>query len=364
MDGDADRLYDLEAIAAREREVSGSAFEDKLTLPYFNPPFVATLLAPLSTLPLAAFAAVLFTANVALLVGCGLALQRLIGLTNRDHIVFFWLAYVSVLPVWNVYLQHQLTLFVVAAWLGFVWLQLKGREGLSGAALTLGLVKPPLIAFAVLYMLYQRQWRALGAFGAISGALTLLSIAVAGPSILVDYPRFLLDSTRWVDTNGLQPDYLFGLFGLLVDLLGDQTPPRWLLWPLTAATLALALSTWRGGRDAMRRNLLPLMAVAIVATVLVNQHLYLHDMLLVSIAIGLAAAHSVRTTGSTGNWGAIAAAMWLCHLPVLVFAYKQGFPLYTLSTLALFALLLRDAWRLNPSSEMQEATSRPKVQAA
>lgn len=87
------------------------------------------------------------------------------------------------------------------------------------------------------------------------------------------------------------------------------------------------------------------MAVALVASVLVNQHLYLHDMLLVSLAIGFAAAHTLRTTGDIGPWGAIAAVMWLCHLPVLVFAYKHGFPLFTLSTLALFALLLRNAWR-------------------
>ena len=374
--GDADQVYDLDAIADMERDVSGSGFEDKLTLPYFNPPFVAILIAPLSLLPVAAFAAVLFAVNLALLVGCGIALQRLIGLTQRDHVIFFWLAWISTLPVWNVYLQHQLTLFVVAAWLGFVWLQLRGREGLSGAALTLGLVKPPLIALAVLYLIYRRQWRALGAFAAIAAALTLLSIGVAGPHVLGDYPSFLIESTRWVETNGVQPFYLFGLNGLLVDLLQDQTPPHWLLWPLTAATLAAALSTWRAakipsagvaaGSSALpegrprpipdplsareegaggEATLLPLMAVALVASVLINQHLYLHDMLLVSLAIGFAAAHTLRTTGDIGPWGAIAAVMWLCHLPVLAFAYKQGFPLFTLSTLALFGLLLRNAWR-------------------
>jgi Glycosyltransferase family 87 len=379
MDGEADQIYDLDAIANKEREVSGSSFEDKLTLPYFNPPFVAVLIAPLSELPLAAFAAALFTINLALLIGCGLALQRLIGLTQREHVVFFWLAFVSTMPVWNVYLQHQLTLFVVAAWLGFVWLQIKGREGLSGAALTLGLVKPPLIAFAVLYMLYQRQWRALGSFCVIAGALMLLAIAVAGPQVLIDYPRFLIDSTKWVETNGVQPFYLFGLNGLLVDLLQDQTPPLWLLWPLTAGTLTLAFSTWRGrtapaeaplasqgeGAGGEVHRLLPLMAVGLVASVLVDQHLYLHDMLLVSLAIGFAAAHTMRTTGSLGNWGVIASAMWLCHLPVLVFAYKHGFPLFTLSTLALFGLLVREAWRIDAAATSStDAPSLPDTRAA
>ncbi len=354
-EGSADQIYDVSAIGDKERQVSGSSFEDKLTLPYFNPPFVAVLIAPLTTLPVAAFAAVLFVVNLALLIGCGVALQRLIGLERREHVVFFWLAFVSAMPVWNVYLQHQLTLWVIAAWLGFVWLQLNGREGLSGAALTLGLVKPPLVALAVLYLIYQRQWRALGSFAAIAGALTLASIAVAGPHILVDYPRFLIESTKWVETNGVQPYYLFGLTGFLVDLLHDQTPPHWLLWPLTAVTLAVALSTWRGSRGSTER-LLPLMAVALVASVLVDQHLYLHDMLLVSLAIGFAAAHTVRTTGDIGPWGAIAAVMWLCHLPILAFAYKQGFPLFTLSTLGLFAVLVRDAWRLNATSRQAAAS--------
>jgi hypothetical protein len=303
----------------------------------------------------------MFAVNLALLIGCGITLQRLIGIKQREHLVFFWLAFVSVLPVWNVYLQHQLTLFVIAAWLGFVWLQLKGREGLSGAALALGLVKPPLIALAVLYLLYRRQWRALAAFASIAGALTLLSIAVAGPHILIDYPDFLIESTEWVETYGVQPYYLFGLNGLLIDLLQNQTPPQWLLWSLTVATLVAALSTWRGSRRADPEMLLPLMAVALVASVIANQHVYLHDMLLVSLAIGFAAAYSVRTTGSIGPWGSIAAVMWVCHLPILVFAYKHGFPLFMLSTLCLFALLLRDAWRLNAASG--EAAASPPLQA-
>jgi hypothetical protein len=99
------------------------------------------------------------------------------------------------------------------------------------------------------------------------------------------------------------------------------------------------------------------MAVALVASVLVNQHLYLHDMLLVSLAIGFAAAHTLRTTGDIGRWGAIAAVMWLCHLPILAFAYKQGFPLFTLSTLVLFGVLLRNAWQL-PASATRESASR------
>ena len=77
LEGNADQIYHLDSIAAKEREVTGSPFEDKLTLPYFNPPFFAVLLAPLTKLPLAGFATVLFTVNLALLIGCGIALQRL-----------------------------------------------------------------------------------------------------------------------------------------------------------------------------------------------------------------------------------------------------------------------------------------------
>lgn len=363
-EGDADQIYDLETIAAKEREVSGSAFEDDLTLPYFNPPFVAVFIAPLTTLPVAGFAIVMLSINFALLIGCGIALQRLIGLKQREHVIFFWLAFVSVLPVWNVYLQHQLTLFVIAAWLGFVWLQINGRQGRSGAALTLGLVKPPLIAFAVLYLLYKRQWRALGSFAAISGALTLVSIAAAGPQVLVDYPEFLIESTKWVETNGVQPFFLFGLNGLLVDLLQDQTPPGWLLWPLTAATVGAVLWTWRGSRDSGPEKLLPLMAVALIGSILINQHLYLHDMLLVSLAVGFAAAYTVRSTGSFGPWSGIATVMWICHLPVLVFAYKEGFPLFMLSTLGLFFVLVRDARRLKAGSSEIDVAGQPSTRIA
>jgi Glycosyltransferase family 87 len=251
------------------------------------------------------------------------------------------------MPVANIYLENQLTLFVIAAWLGFVWMQVKGRAGLSGAWLALGLVKPPLIALAVLYLLYLRQWRALSSFCGIAGVLTLASVAVAGPQILIDYPHFLIDSTRWVETNGLRPYFLFGLNGLLIDLLRDQTPSHWLLWPLTLGTVALAMSTWHGNRDAASERLLPLTAVALVASVLIDQHLYLHDMLLVSLAIGLATAHIMRTTGTVGPWGMIATVMWLCHLPVLIFAYERGFPLFMLATGGLFGVLVREAWQLN-----------------
>jgi hypothetical protein len=87
-------------------------------------------------------------------------------------------------------------------------------------------------------------------------------------------------------------------------------------------------------------------------------------MLLVSLAIGFAATHTLRTTGDVGPWGAIAAVMWLCHLPILAFAYKQGFPLFTLSTLALFGVLLRDAWRLSaPSLAAPASRDRSRVAA-
>jgi hypothetical protein len=347
-----DRLYDVDAVLYMEREVTGSPIAQDHVLPYFNPPFLAALLAPLTLLSLPGFGAALGAMNLALLLVCALDMQKLLKLDEPRHRIFFWLALLSSVPMVNVFLQHQVTLWVMVAWLGFVVAQMQGRQKWSGVVLALGLVKPHMVVLPVLFLVYRRQWRALVSFGAVAATFALVSVLVAGPAVLVEYPRFLLQSTGW-EANGIKPYLMYGWNGLLVDALDDPTPSRWLFGGLCLVTLGTVAVAWKRITATGASYPAAAMAVALMASLLVSAHLYLHDVALAGLAIVVAAA----ATGSARTWGWVAAALWLTALPWPLFSYAHGLPLLSLALVALFALIVQSVVKPDASASLPDATS-------
>jgi hypothetical protein len=341
LDGRGDKLYDLEAVAAQQSRATGVQIDTESVLPYFNPPFVALLLSPLAIAGLLPFAAALLALNAALLLLCGVVLQRAAGLIRAPDRLLFWSLWLTTLPVFVLMAQAQLTMLVLTGFLGWTILESRGHHRHSGLLLAFVLVKPQMALLPLCLLVWQRRWQTLTPFAGAAAVLVLMSVAVSGPGVLVEYPRFTLGSTGWPVPN------MHGWQGLLADVLGDETPPRVLFLALVSATFAATVWSWRAVRARNAAAFPLLAAVTIVAGLLANPHLYMHDMLLASLAIGLAALHSQRTTGGLGAWPAVAIGFWFAQLP-LHYVLPLDVSFVTVATLGVFALMLRDL-RSRPS---------------
>lgn len=256
---------------------------------------------------------VVFALIVVAEIAGGVALQRLVGLkTNRERL-FFWVWYASLFSLFWMAVEGQISMFLFFAWLGFYGFQSRGKEGWSGAALALGLVKPQYILLPLALLLAHRQWRALQAFAAIAGGLAVISIAVSGPEVLIEYPRFLVESTTW-EEQGITPQTMFGWNSLITSITGDHSPSMALVGPLILLTLAGAVMAWRGPWAPQSPRFLLQIGVTILAALLISPHLYVQDLCLLTLVIGLGTVHSLKTTGGYGVWPWVAVAAWVGQL--------------------------------------------------
>lgn len=130
--------------------------------------------------------------------------------------------------IWPITFEHvfrgQITslflLILVASYL----LGLRKREGLSGLVLSLGLIKPHLVAGVVAGVALKAKWRVLLGFFIGSLLLFIASFLVTPPEIQTNFQNYL---TQWFLGNPLS-----------ISLVGRF---HFLPWPLQATTSALGL---------------------------------------------------------------------------------------------------------------------------
>jgi hypothetical protein len=359
MDGRAAEMYDVDSVADIQSDLVGVSIPAEESLPYLNPPFVAAIFAPLTLVSLDAATAILFGINLVLVVLCGASIRRLVAPRDRRAGAFIWVAYLSAFSIYTLFLQLQLSMWAVLAWLGFIHFQRQGKDTLSGAALALGLVKPQLIILPVLSLCVRGRFSALAPLAVAVAVATAVSMAVAGPAIVVDYPRFLLSSMSR-DGQGIFAHGMYGWNALLADVTGDSTPPRMLVAAVVFPTLGLLFKAWWSGRDSRGEQLLPLLGLTLTGVLLANPHLYLPDVILVDVAIGMAAAHSMARGGRAGNWALITVAFWFLMLPLPgMQTVPGGLPFLTVAMAALFVHFWLEVRRTNAAvTAVQPAATR------
>ena len=343
LEGRGSELYDVNAVAAYEHDLMGRAVGGSGVLPYLNPPFVALLFAPFALLPLGLFSGVMFTLEVAMVVAGGQMLVRLVKPASGGLHFLLWLFYLTSFSTLWLVLEQQLSMLLFFGWFGFASFQTRGKEGWSGATLALTLIKPHVAILPAAVLLWNRRWRALRSFSLMAAALVLVSIAIAGPGVLRDYPRFLLESGR---REGVNTSTMFGWNGLLATLTGDATPSMALLGPLTLATMAVAFFTWRGDAAGRPKQAHLTVGLALTASLLISPHLHMQDLVLLNLALAYGVAHSIAALGRVGVWGALAVLVWFTELYGLRLQDSFGLPVVTpviVVVLAIFVAVLRRA---------------------
>ncbi|HEX5164457.1 MAG TPA: glycosyltransferase family 87 protein, partial [Thermomicrobiales bacterium] len=167
LNGDADRLYDLDRQTQSQRELFSQMPSDRHSL-FVSPPFVAYIYAPLALLPYTVSAVIWLLVSVALVFLSLRLLWPIVPDVHRHGISLIMLLLFASQPMIELLGSGQdaaLSLFVLAAGLRLL---LSGREGLAGAVLGLGLFKPQIFVFMPIFFLVTRRWRALAGWLAVA----------------------------------------------------------------------------------------------------------------------------------------------------------------------------------------------------
>jgi hypothetical protein len=330
--GHGEDLYDLQRFPAAELEVIGRPVGRTGSYLFFNPPFVALMWSPLALLSLDA--ALAWWAGLIALAALVIAVSGPMFLGIRGwRAVAASLAMVAATGTVFMVLQAQFTVFVMAGWVGMLAFVRRGRPDLGGAMLSLCLVKPQFVVLPLIWLLYRYGWRAGVPFAGITGALVLVSIVVAGPGSLIEYPSLLIESSSWERQYGVTADRMHSWTGLF---------PEDRLLATALGALGIGLAIWRTLVEPSEIALGALMLAAMLAT----PHLYGQDtaLLLVVLFVALAQRPSVRVSiavilavlitqlltrsflngGESTNWGVVGTAALLAAFVVATFRRTEA----------------------------------------
>ena len=282
---DPRRLYDVASQASVERAIQlgfgSSGFVGGL-LAYLHPPHLALAgsgfewLAERWNGPAGFY---LWTAgNLALAVQLVRLLRAELGASPRETF-FVAVMLAGFFPLFDTLRQGQLSLLLAVSILGFIN-AVRGRRPLAAAAYLLIMsCKPQILPAPLIVLLWRRERRVLAAAIALGLGAALLTAAVLGPRVWIDYATHVRALDRLF---GGSPARMPALHGLLARLLpaGRQTAVETFAlvgWLVALATVAGVVARRRRlEQDDLRVDF----AFAFAAGFLTSPHFYPHDLLL------------------------------------------------------------------------------------
>ncbi|MFH2012296.1 MAG: glycosyltransferase family 87 protein [Pseudomonadota bacterium] len=280
--GAASQLYNIDAQTAFQHEIIYPYKSEVGILPYNHPPFQIIAYIPLIILPLK------WAYRVWIIVSLGLIAISLSTLgsyfrpASRNGQLIMWLVCLSFFPTFATLLLGQdsaISLLIFT--LTFYYIK-KGKEGSAGAILALGLFKPQLVGITAIIFLFKRRWKALGCFCLVGLLLISLSIFMVGWQGVIEYLRLIIKSATWENQYGIFPSKMYNLKAFFYLIFGfDQME---FLIPALGFTmigfLTLLFFVWRGKWEPSAYLFDLKFSLLIMVTLLVNPHLYAHDLIL------------------------------------------------------------------------------------
>jgi hypothetical protein len=320
-EGQPARMYDIDALRAREREIaatSGLALGDGFG-PFWNPPFFALPFAALAALPFKSALAVWLSVNVAALLVAIALLCRTVARSSNLPDGANWrtwglvplLAATSV-PCLLAFTHGQNTFCSLLLLAGAVLAWRARRAVFAGLFIGLLAYKPQLAALVGVIALIDLGWRVF-AGAALSGGILALSAILTMPGIVGTYRTAL---PRLLHFMQVEHVYLWerhvtlkAFWRLLLqgNAPGEVAISVTLMASLCAAVLLVALLAaafrcrYAKGDTGLRRD--RLIAATIVAMPLVMPFYFDYDLLLLAIpAVLVAAGGHAFITGRGRTW--------------------------------------------------------------
>lgn len=276
-DHDAGALYDLESMAAASERVAPVAVGRQF--PPVYPPQVGLLFAPLSLL---GYERALYT-WLALSMGLTTLCAWLVWRARRAERLSRWTTIVLVLGAPGLHFMFSFGQVSVIALGCFtaIWLALaRGKPFLAGLAIGALAYKPQLGIVAACVCLLGGEWAMVAGAAVSVAAQAIVVLTYWGTSIVPAYLNALARLPAVIDA--MEPDkaIMHSWRSLFLQLGLATTPALMASLVCSVATVALAVTAWRTrGSIALRY------AVLVLATVLVNPHVFGWDLLLLLPAL-------------------------------------------------------------------------------
>lgn len=317
--GQADKLYDLDAVRAFERkivEAEGLELSADDFGPYWNPPLFAWIFAPLAKLPYETAWNVWTAINLVCFAGAMAILCSLVARASRPCLLVnsedmgetpmpltgnwkTWalipLLTVVSMPFIQAIGHGQNTCISLLLVAGVVALWRSERALLAGVVTGLLFYKPQLSAVLALALVITTGWRAIIGL-AITGLTVLITTAITLPGTLADFVLRLGDNVAYMQ---VEHRYLWerhvtlkAFWRLLIQgyEVGDLTPLTQSLYLVSLAAIGVCLFAmlWKRRNDEAVRD--RAIAATLVAMPLLMPFYFDYDLLLLSIAGTLVAS--------------------------------------------------------------------------
>ena len=335
VQGNAHRLYDWDLQQQAQQAITVQLKDRTYPLAFNHAPFEALLFAAFALLSYGQAVVLWFIINIVLL-GTTLILlrPRLPHLKTRFHWVLIGAA--AFMPIIRTLYDGQDSILLLLLFtLTFLALE-DGRDALAGCALALGTFKPHEVLPLLLCLVAARKWKSVAGFAATGAGLMVISAAVMGWRVLLDYPRFLLlqFAQRPSALAGVYPAHMSNLRGFAFTCWRTLHLPQSAIYPVVAVVslvlLAVLLCAWARRPDT-RQDLRLLFALALTITVLIGFQMYYYDLAVLTLALLLAIDHLA------GNWRRSVPQMLMLAAMAAIFVLGQRLPTVQVVALLLFA---------------------------
>jgi alpha-1,2-mannosyltransferase len=305
-------LYDGVAQHAEQVALVPDSASDRF-LPVY-PPQTALLFAPFSYLPYhwAASAWAAFTL-LAYLSAVWLAWDRA-ALPDTQLVLTAAMAWP---PLWLLVATGQTTALPLLAFVLGWWALERDRPWLGGAALGLLAFKPQFGLVIGVVAMAMGYWRViLGGLCSVALQLGLVALWL-GQSVLGTYATQTLSSLPQVQTMLEPKPYLQHSLTVLTRLAGRLSLPLWLM-----LSLAILVGTWRVWR--VQASWRVKMGVLVLASVLVNPHVYVYDMTILVLPVLWIGGWLEAREPAPWFWHAVYALGVVCLIPTAPLLWVQA----------------------------------------
>lgn len=299
-EGKSTKLYSLAEQRKEQYVISEDQRKNRRFIPFYNPPFVALALTPLTYTSLLRAYELWFILNVIILCVTILLIYNMFIKRSFPLTVGAIIMTIIFLPniLSLLFGQWGTVLFFLFLATWFLWA--KKYFFAAGFILSLILVKPHFLLLIVLVLLLQKQWQILKGFALGVFILGLLSLFIVGPAGIVSYFNIL---TQITSVN--KAEYSMDIFSQhslqTVFMLSINTSsianvrPLWIVSSLVFIVCTCYL--WRKKYSPTSVCFGLQWATLIIASLLVSPHTHFHDLpILMSANIALLFSFSVSKT--------------------------------------------------------------------
>jgi len=289
--------------------------------------------------------------NLAMLAVVASLIQKLYG---RRSFSLTFLVILAFCPEWYCLIGGQDSILLLLLFAICFWLWKRGKDGMAGFVLALGLFRPQLVLPFALVALLAGEWRFVRGFIPGAALVVALSAWVVGVNGMADYGRILVSqgtqksATVLAHHWNVEPGLMATWRGFLWLCL-----PRWvpagaegfLLLLVTVLGLVWAAKKMRGARATASFDMA--FAIAVATTLLLSFHSYIHDFSLMILPILICGSTmSASEIGSRTRASLVVSLVLLLFLTPLYLVLFAARSMGWLFLIQAVALWLASRWKV------------------